>query len=638
MLRVHRVSALANSLVLAVSLTGTGALAATAGPAAAAAARAAAARPVASLVANIAPGAASSDPQDLTAMNGKLFFSAWSPRHGRQLWESDGTAAGTAALTNVPGGSDPQDLAVADGVLFFSARDAQHGRELWRSDGTAAGTTLVDDIVPGRAGSDPRDIVYAIGPQDIGVPATVLVYFSAWQPGHGRQLWLSNGNQTVVLSNINSVRGGLNPEDITPLDGEDALFSGDDGTHGREPWFTNGSIFGTHMYADLNPGPASSDPADFVPQDQREGIFFTWELWYFSANDGTHGRELLSAYDDFAPAIGVTDINPGAASSRPGPFVPVVGGEGLVAATGATDGRELYQADGSSGPNDVDPPGPGHASAVAGLGPGHGSDPVVGPTSVLGISPEPQPETRNYFSGDDGAHGQQLWQVDEFITRPPGEASSPEFNVSGVHLVAGIGSRGSDPSGFASVGNTGTQDIEGSQFPATGATEVFSADDGRHGRELWTSDGWATNTALAADIDPGPGSSDPADITVIGQTAYFTAYNRADGRDLWQLVVPPTPLIWLDGPATPPAPGSQVTLTATLQPAPGDPDPAGRVTFYRNGTAVGSEPLTPQSSGAPAATLTTTAQTTTDQFVAVYTGDATYAPTTSNTTPNTPNT
>jgi ELWxxDGT repeat protein len=267
-----------------------------------------------------------------------------------------------------------------------------------------------------------------------------------------------------------------------------------------------------------------------------------------------------------------------------------------------------------------------------------GSDPVLGPTSVLGITPEPQSATRNYFSGDDGAHGRQLWQADEFITRPPGEASSVEFNVSGARLVADIGSRGSDPAGFASVGDTGTQDIEGSQFPATGATEVFSADDGRHGRELWTSDGWATNTALAADIDPGPGSSDPADITVIGQTAYFTAYNRADGRELWQLVVPPTPLIWLDGPATPPAPGSQVTLTATLQPAPGDPDPAGRVTFYRNGTAVGSEPLTPQSSGAPAATLTTTAQTTTDQFVAVYTGDATYAPTTSNTTPNTPNT
>ena len=71
---------------------------------------------------------------------------------------------------------------------------------------------------------------------------------------------------------------------------------------------------------------------------------------------------------------------------------------------------------------------------------------------------------------------------------------------------------------------------------------------------------------------------------------------------------------------------------------PARPDPAGRVTFYRNGTAVGSEPLTPQSSGGSAATLTTTARTSTDQFVAVYSGDGTYTPTTSNTTPNTPST
>jgi hypothetical protein len=77
-----------------------------------------------------------------------------------------------------------------------------------------------------------------------------------------------------------------------------------------------------------------------------------------------------------------------------------------------------------------------------------------------------------------------------------------------------------------------------------------------------------------------------------------------------------------------------VTLTATLQPTPGDPDPSGRVTFYRNGIALGSEPLTPQSSGGSAATLTTTEQAASDAFVAVYSGDPTYTPTTSNTVPN----
>jgi ELWxxDGT repeat protein len=34
-------------------------------------------------------------------------------------------------------------------VLFFAADDGVNGRELWRSDGTAAGTGLVADLVPG---------------------------------------------------------------------------------------------------------------------------------------------------------------------------------------------------------------------------------------------------------------------------------------------------------------------------------------------------------------------------------------------------------------------------------------------------------------------------------------------------------
>lgn len=115
------------------------------------------ARPTASLVDDLAPGPASSNPRDLTAMNGRLFFTAWTPRHGRQLWRTDGTVKGTVMLTHVrsPVGANPQDLTVANGVLFFAARDPLHGQELWKSDGTAAGTGMVRDIVrrAGRLGS-----------------------------------------------------------------------------------------------------------------------------------------------------------------------------------------------------------------------------------------------------------------------------------------------------------------------------------------------------------------------------------------------------------------------------------------------------------------------------------------------------
>ena len=43
---------------------------------------------------------------------------------------------------------DPSSLTGVGGTLFFTADDGIHGRELWKSDGTKAGTVLVKDIDP----------------------------------------------------------------------------------------------------------------------------------------------------------------------------------------------------------------------------------------------------------------------------------------------------------------------------------------------------------------------------------------------------------------------------------------------------------------------------------------------------------
>jgi ELWxxDGT repeat protein len=45
-----------------------------------------------------------------------------------------------------------------DGTLFFVAEDPTHGTELWESDGTAAGTVLVADINPGPGDSWPSGL------------------------------------------------------------------------------------------------------------------------------------------------------------------------------------------------------------------------------------------------------------------------------------------------------------------------------------------------------------------------------------------------------------------------------------------------------------------------------------------------
>ena len=64
------------------------------------------------------------------------------------------------------------------GAFSFVAEDAQHGRELWKSDGTAAGTVMVKDIIAGQAGSSPSHLANVNG----------VLYFSAEDGVHGREI------------------------------------------------------------------------------------------------------------------------------------------------------------------------------------------------------------------------------------------------------------------------------------------------------------------------------------------------------------------------------------------------------------------------------------------------------------------
>jgi ELWxxDGT repeat protein len=87
----------------------------------------------------------------LTVVSNTLFFNADDGIHGRELWKSDGTAAGTVMVKDIDEGSGhalyPTPFVVLNGTLFFIAEDGVHGRELWKSDGTAAGTVMVKDII-----------------------------------------------------------------------------------------------------------------------------------------------------------------------------------------------------------------------------------------------------------------------------------------------------------------------------------------------------------------------------------------------------------------------------------------------------------------------------------------------------------
>src|SRR5262249_53925202 len=68
------------------------------------------------------------------------------------------------------------------------------------------------------------------------------------------------------------------------------------------------------------------------------------------------------------------------------------------------------------------------------------------------------------------------------------------------------------------------------------------ANDGKHGYELWKSNGTSTGTALVNDIYPGsanglvPGSagSYPSDLTNVSGTLFFGANDGSHGFELWK--------------------------------------------------------------------------------------------------------
>ena len=81
--------------------------------------------------------------------------------------KSDGTEAGTVLVKDIrpgPSGSEIQELTAMNGRLFFAADDGMAGLELWTSDGTAAGTTLFKDINPGVSSSGPQSMAEVNGP------------------------------------------------------------------------------------------------------------------------------------------------------------------------------------------------------------------------------------------------------------------------------------------------------------------------------------------------------------------------------------------------------------------------------------------------------------------------------------------
>ena len=377
--------------------------------------------------------------------DGRALFEASDPVHGSELWTTDGTAAGTRLVADLNrseagfSGSSPSGFAASGvGRAIFFAADSTFGREPWVTDGTAAGTYPLIDLPQGRN----------INTTSLASLGEGRAVFSVSDRVSGTEPWVADGTDagTHPIADIrpgpaSSVAG---PAVFSAFGDGRALFWADDGVHGLEPWVTDGTAAGTRLVADIQPGPAPSlqnfsSSFAFVPISGGRALF--------RANDGVHGREPWVTDGTAAGTRLVADIQPGPGPSPgpgpggPGPsgFVVLGDGRAVFWTSDGTHGDEPWVTDGTAAGTRLVAdiwPGGGGSDSGGGFGFGGFGGP---PGSVVSLG-----DGRILFSATDPLRGTELWVSD---LTAEGTRLAADINT------ARQGFESSFPSDFAALGD-----------------------------------------------------------------------------------------------------------------------------------------------------------------------------------------
>lgn len=270
----------------------------------------------ASLVDDIFPGPApnSSDPTELVNVGGTLYFSAndggGATKYGIELWRSDGTAAGTGLAADVdrgPASSQPGDLTNVNGKLYFTVN------RVYQPPSFDSGQLYVHD--PADGGTN-KIMNYSGALQQIA-GAHGLTFFTISDSINFTSLWRTDGtralndgspdpNHTFKLMTFGGVSELTGTQNLV-------LFSAATADKGAELWQSNGSVSGTTLRQDINKEAPSSIPSHLtrLVKNQNEYVFF-------SASDAAAGNELWVT--DLGPGGAtrrVTEIIPGPGGSNP---------------------------------------------------------------------------------------------------------------------------------------------------------------------------------------------------------------------------------------------------------------------------------------------------------------------------------
>ncbi|HWM95175.1 MAG TPA: ELWxxDGT repeat protein [Thermoanaerobaculia bacterium] len=394
--------------------------------------------------------------------SGTLFFGAMDGPSGLELWQSDGTEAGTAPVAPGSGASDPQEItALGNSVLFSALGASSFGPELWISDGPAAGTTLLKDLDPdpdlggfaqgltllnGRVFLQSYDASGAklwksdgtpegtveIGPTSATelMPAGSFLFYNGH--GNGGELWRTDGTPEGTVQLLSS---GF-PERLT-RSGNRMFFSAGDLVSGRSLWVSDGTIPGTHPVETFTPG------SGILMRNYGPWPPFLWvttgSRLLFAAVEPATGEELWVSDGTEAGTFQVLDILPGSRSSEIH-WLTAVGDKVYFVADDGTHGRELWVTDGTplgtflladlvSGAGSSLPEqlkAVGRNLVFSAHTPDHGREPWLtdgtpeGTRRIADIAPGPLPSTPIrftfsgpwlYFVANDGETGFELYSV-----------------------------------------------------------------------------------------------------------------------------------------------------------------------------------------------------------------------------------
>jgi ELWxxDGT repeat protein len=470
------------------------------------------------LVKDIWAGTSSSAPNGITALgDGRVVFGAngFTVGGGRELWISDGTAAGTTLLKDInTNASDPLNFVAINGNVLFTATDDNNGNELWITDGTTVGTQLVN--IP-----DTR--TYDGGVRSLTALGGKLI-FSANSATTGYELFISDGTSagTVLLKDIVAGTDSSLPGDygMTQL-GSRLLFVLGSYVTGQDLYATDGTAGGTVLLKDVAAADyvtlrgtvgsleifthyidATSTTNTYVTNGTAGGTTLlrsNFSISYalavgmksvFAGYDTTNGNELWVTDGTNVGTVLLKSLEPGSASSYPN-LIATLGSKAVFTATTSATGTELWVTDGTAvGTVMLKDINPGTPSSL----------------DQFGSSQFRTVGSRIFFVANDGTHGNELWVTD-------GTAAG---TVLAADVVPGAG--GPSDFGFRAAFN---------------GKLLFNATTIDAGRELWISDGTPAGTFMLRDIKPGAPSGSPGEIALLGASKFVFTATGPEGAELW---------------------------------------------------------------------------------------------------------